>query len=273
MKTSKPRSGGKDNWYVESDGAGPYICSQGVGRIATIDCESFSANGGREDWRIARLMRAAPRLRDACVKMLGILEQLDLDGETQLAEDAIDCAIAAINSTKSTSVGKPEDRNRIRRRCERCGVELTKAITSQEIPVVCKACVAKVPAPSGPDQDATVVYRIEIQSSTHEGAARTVAQWLRDPESSGPVLEVTLNGATKSIDVDKLPPGAWYAHDATDKNERLGPFDCEMDAWEAAEEFGGAGQRPISCLMSGRWPRRRLGTPARRRPIDSRLTS
>lgn len=52
-------------WYLESDSHGPYICEEGCGRIATIECESFAANGGREDWYRARLMRASPVLHEA----------------------------------------------------------------------------------------------------------------------------------------------------------------------------------------------------------------
>lgn len=58
------------DWYVESDGHGPYICEQRHGRIATIELESFRANGGSEDWKRATLMAAAPKLLQACLRVL-----------------------------------------------------------------------------------------------------------------------------------------------------------------------------------------------------------
>jgi len=47
-------------FYIESDGRGPYICAHGHGRVATIECQSFKANGGPEDWANAHF------IADAC---------------------------------------------------------------------------------------------------------------------------------------------------------------------------------------------------------------
>jgi len=86
-----------DFWYVESDGGGPYICQNGEGLIATIACQSWKRNGGTIDWQRAHLMKAAPKLLEACKQLLVAVEK-----NCDLSEAREVCKIgrAAIESAK-----------------------------------------------------------------------------------------------------------------------------------------------------------------------------
>lgn len=70
------------SWYVEQDGAGPYVCESGTGRIASLELTSLKTNGGPDDWQRARLMAAAPSLQTALLaivrawRTIGELEQV-----------------------------------------------------------------------------------------------------------------------------------------------------------------------------------------------------
>jgi hypothetical protein len=60
-------------YRVESDGRGPYIVAKNQGRVATIGCQSFKANGGREDWTTARFIARACSAHDELVEALKAL--------------------------------------------------------------------------------------------------------------------------------------------------------------------------------------------------------
>lgn len=83
------------NWLVESDGYGPYVVQNGGGRVATVECESFSRNGGPNDWKIAHLLSSAPNLRKAVGQLLELLNEVKrlndielIDSNMQMLKDA-----------------------------------------------------------------------------------------------------------------------------------------------------------------------------------------
>jgi hypothetical protein len=91
-----------EHWYVESDSYGPYICERGTGRIATIECQSFASNGGREDWYRARLIRSAPQLRDALRNLLDAIRNSGWD-MSDIFHDKYDKGIEALEYIKAKS--------------------------------------------------------------------------------------------------------------------------------------------------------------------------
>lgn len=66
---NKPTPG---DWYVESDGHGPYVVAPNYGRVADVydpATTSFKANGSHETWSNAHLISAAPNMLAALEKV------------------------------------------------------------------------------------------------------------------------------------------------------------------------------------------------------------
>lgn len=84
-------------WYVESDGAGPYVVESRVGRIATIELCGFMANGNADDWKRARLMAAAP----AMMQILKDVNKLDLPEGITTKIEAILKRIGRVDTSKA----------------------------------------------------------------------------------------------------------------------------------------------------------------------------
>lgn len=77
--------------YVESDGNGPYICANGHGRIATIECQAFCRNGGPQDWANAHLIvKAVNKFIDDLKIEMAILPKRKAKKATKKKADTLD---------------------------------------------------------------------------------------------------------------------------------------------------------------------------------------
>lgn len=74
-------------WYVESDGHGPYVCENGMGRVCSIEQAGFGRNGGKVDWDRAHLIAASPALLDSLDECIGVLETLLAWHASSMSED------------------------------------------------------------------------------------------------------------------------------------------------------------------------------------------
>jgi hypothetical protein len=86
-----------------------------------------------------------------------------------------------------------------------------------------------------------VTYSIEVDAADHYDAARTVARWLADEDSLGPIFKVTSIAYptdTKTIDTDKLIPGDWYVR--CEDGETIGPYENYSEACDFADDIHGS---------------------------------
>lgn len=96
-------------WYTESDTCGPYICENGNGRVATIECQGFSRNGGPVDWDRARLIAAVPDLLRACDEADTAFAVININSDQPLnpqARQALRDAWAKVNAAMAKALNR-----------------------------------------------------------------------------------------------------------------------------------------------------------------------